>query len=40
LVGATMHEVNNRLGALINLIYLAKRAAGPESKAVEYFRYS
>jgi signal transduction histidine kinase len=36
LVGATMHEVNNRLGALTNLIYLAKCAADPESKAVEY----
>jgi signal transduction histidine kinase len=36
LVGATMHEVNNRLGALTNLIYLAKRAAASELKAVEY----
>ena len=36
LVGATMHEVNNRLGALTNLIYLAKCAAGPESRSVEY----
>ncbi|MBB5330486.1 sensor histidine kinase [Tunturiibacter gelidoferens] len=36
LVGATMHEVNNRLGALTNLIYLAKCATASESKAVEY----
>jgi signal transduction histidine kinase len=36
LVGATTHKVNNRLGALTNLIYLAKCAAGPESKTVEY----
>ena len=36
LVGATMHEVNNRLGALTNLIYLAKCAAASEPKAVEY----
>src|ERR1700733_11255146 len=36
LVGATMHEVNNRLGALTNLIYLAKCAVPSESKAVEY----
>ena len=40
LVGATMHEVNNRLGALTNLIYLAKRAAASAPKAVEYLRYS
>jgi signal transduction histidine kinase len=31
-----MHEVNNRLGALTNLIYLAKCAAASELKAVEY----
>jgi signal transduction histidine kinase len=36
LVGATMHEVNNRLSALTNLIYLAKCAAIGEPKAVEY----
>ncbi len=36
LVGATMHEVNNRLGALTNLVYLAKCAVPSESKAVEY----
>jgi signal transduction histidine kinase len=36
LVGATMHEVNNRLGALSNLIFLAKLTAGAESKAAEY----
>jgi hypothetical protein len=36
LVGATVHEVNNRLGALTNLIYLAKCAAASEPKAVEY----
>jgi signal transduction histidine kinase len=36
LVGATMHEVNNRLGALANLIFLARAAAASESKAVEY----
>jgi C4-dicarboxylate-specific signal transduction histidine kinase len=28
LVGATMHEVNNRLAALTNLIFLAKTLAG------------
>jgi signal transduction histidine kinase len=36
LVGGTMHEVNNRLGALTNLIYLARCAAACEPKAVEY----
>jgi signal transduction histidine kinase len=35
LVGATMHEVNNRLEALINLIYLA-RAASDSPLVVSY----
>jgi len=36
LVGATMHEVNNCLEALTNLIYLAKNAAELPVKADEY----
>ena len=36
LVGATMHEVNNRLAALTNLIFLAKSFAGPSHQSREY----
>ncbi len=36
LVGATMHEVNNRLAALTNLISLAKTLAQSPLQSVEY----
>jgi signal transduction histidine kinase len=36
LVGATMHEVNNRLAALTNLIFLARTLAEPPSRSIEY----
>jgi signal transduction histidine kinase len=36
LVGATMHEVNNRLAALTNLIYLARGPAQPAHLSLEY----
>lgn len=36
LVGATMHEVNNRLAALTNLIFLAKSLAEPTDQSFEY----
>jgi signal transduction histidine kinase len=36
LVGATMHEVNNRLAALTNLIFLARTVPGCSVKSVEY----
>jgi signal transduction histidine kinase len=36
LVGATMHEVNNRLAALANLIFLAKTLAGSPSDSLSY----
>ncbi len=36
LVGATMHEVNNRLAALTNLIFLAKSVAAASHQTVEY----
>lgn len=36
LVGATMHEVNNRLAALTNLIFLAKLSADTSNSRVEY----
>ena len=36
LVGATMHEVNNRLEALTNLIYLARTNAGFPPGSMEY----
>jgi signal transduction histidine kinase len=36
LVGATMHEVNNRLAALTNLIFLAKSSGRPQPQNTEY----
>jgi signal transduction histidine kinase len=36
LVGATMHEVNNRLEGLTNLIYLARTNAGSPLRSLEY----
>jgi signal transduction histidine kinase len=36
LVGATMHEVNNRLEALINLIYLARTFSAFPGRSGEY----
>jgi signal transduction histidine kinase len=36
LVGATMHEVNNRLAALTNLIFLARTLSGCSLQSVEY----
>jgi len=36
LVGATMHEVNNRLEALTNLIFLARTLAESPKKSIEY----
>jgi Ser/Thr protein kinase RdoA (MazF antagonist) len=36
LVGATMHEVNNRLAALTNLIYLARIHPDCSLQNVEY----
>ncbi len=36
LVGATMHEVNNRLAALTNLIFLAKTLPDGSLRSVEY----
>ncbi len=36
LVGATMHEVNNRLAALTNLIFLARSFAETRSRSLEY----
>jgi signal transduction histidine kinase len=36
LVGATMHEVNNRLAALTNLIYLARGPGLPAHLSLEY----
>ncbi len=36
LVGATMHEVNNRLEALTNLIYLARTNCGLPPRGMEY----
>jgi signal transduction histidine kinase len=36
LVGATMHEVNNRLAALTNLIFLARNLAETPVQSVEY----
>jgi signal transduction histidine kinase len=36
LVGATMHEVNNRLAALTNLIFLAKLSANASNSGIEY----
>jgi signal transduction histidine kinase len=36
LVGASMHEVNNRLAALTNLIFLARTAANPSMQSIEY----
>jgi signal transduction histidine kinase len=36
LVGATMHEVNNRLAALTNLIYLARTLTGTHHPSLEY----
>lgn len=36
LVGATMHEVNNRLAALTNLVFLARATANSRDKNVEY----
>jgi signal transduction histidine kinase len=36
LVGATMHEVNNRLEALTNLIYLARTSAEFPKRSSEY----
>jgi signal transduction histidine kinase len=36
LVGATMHEVNNRLAALTNLIFLSRNLAEPSSPSIDY----
>jgi signal transduction histidine kinase len=36
LMGATMHEINNRLEALTNYIYLARITAESSANAVEY----
>src|ERR1700742_482336 len=36
LVGATMHEVNNRLEALTNLIFLARTLIDQPQQAAEY----
>jgi signal transduction histidine kinase len=36
LVGATMHEINNRLESLANLIFLAKTDPDSRSKSIEY----
>jgi signal transduction histidine kinase len=36
LVGATMHEVNNRLAALTNLIFLARTLSACSLQSVEY----
>jgi len=36
LVGATMHEVNNRLTALTNLIFLARTLSEPPNPSIEY----
>jgi signal transduction histidine kinase len=36
LVGATMHEVNNRLAALTNLLFLAKVAADASPSVTQY----
>jgi len=36
LVGATMHEVNNRLAALTNLIYLARALTQSPHPSLEY----
>ena len=36
LVGATMHEVNNRLAALTNLIFLARTLSEPANPSIEY----
>jgi hypothetical protein len=36
LVGATMHEVNNRLAALTNLIFLARTISDCSLQDVEY----
>jgi signal transduction histidine kinase len=36
LVGATMHEVNNRLAALTNLIFLARTLSDRSLQSVEY----
>jgi signal transduction histidine kinase len=36
LVGATMHEVNNRLAALTNLIFLAKTVIDSPHRSLEY----
>ena len=36
LVGATMHEVNNRLAALTNLIFLARTFAASPLQSVDY----
>jgi signal transduction histidine kinase len=36
LVGATMHEVNNRLAALTNLIFLARNLAESPNQSLEY----
>lgn len=36
LVGATMHEVNNRLEALTNLIFLARTLVDQSQRAAEY----
>jgi signal transduction histidine kinase len=36
LVGATMHEVNNRLAALTNLIFLARSSVKSQPQSIEY----
>jgi signal transduction histidine kinase len=36
LIGATMHEVNNRLAALTNYVYLARMAADSPAGSVQY----
>jgi signal transduction histidine kinase len=36
LIGATMHEVNNRLAALTNYVYLARIAADSPAGSVQY----
>jgi phosphoglycerate-specific signal transduction histidine kinase len=36
LVGATMHEVNNRLAALTNLIFLSRSVAESPHQSLEY----
>ena len=39
LVGATMHEVNNRLAALTNLIYLARIHPDSSPQSIEYLEW-